>query len=260
MENNSGGQMTLKELINNHYKDLSQTDLHILNQVISKDFDFKDMTIKTLAQLCDSSMPTVHRTIKKIGFQGYSEFKYFMITQNKKNDDTPIIDYKAQILNNVQLTLESINEASIKEFIDVMDQSSTRYAYGTGWKQTSSMQSFSNDLISYSKPLILLRTPHDLESTTKQMKEGDVLFISSLSGNTKGISDILKYLNLKGVKVISFTAYGTNDISIASKINFYFKDDNLDNNIIPWPAYTLKILLEYLVYRYHEHHIKKNTL
>ena len=242
--------MPLKSLINLYYKKLTGVELHILECILSNKIDFNVVTINELANICNCSTTSIHRTVKKLGFSGFSEFKFFMKDAQNNNKNLEISDYKQLIIDNINLTLDAVNHEELDKFLKIIHESNTRYAYGTGWKQSANLQGFSNDLLMYNKSLIQIRAFTDLKSTSERMNKNDVLIISSLNGNTDGVADIIKFLNLKGVHTVSFTSFGINEIAKASELNFYFQNDNYDEHNLPWPALTQKTLLDYIVYNY----------
>ena len=245
--------MALNEIVNTYYKELSEIELHILEFILKHDLDYVNLTINELSEKCNVSTTSIHRTVKKLGFSGFSEFKFFMINDiNKKSQQTElkVSNYKEIMLDNIALTLDAINDKDLELFLSLIFNSTTRYSYGTGWKQSSQLQAFSNDLLKYNKPLIHVRALTDLRSTADRMKKGDLFIVSSLGGETEGVAEIIRYLTLKGIHTISFTSFGLNSISKASEVNFYYQDDNYDEEHLPWPAMTLKALQDYIVYRY----------
>ncbi|MEG0443159.1 MAG: MarR family transcriptional regulator [Carnobacterium sp.] len=68
--------MDLEALINQHYRELNESDLQILSYIIQNKEKCKGMTIIALAQETLTSKSTISRIVKKIVFSGYSEFKY----------------------------------------------------------------------------------------------------------------------------------------------------------------------------------------
>lgn len=245
--------MSLKTVINEHYHNLSDIELHILEFILKQEIQYNDLTINSLAKMCNVSTTSIHRTVKKLGFSGFSEFKYFMINNDPKRTQMSELkesNYKQVIVDNISLTLDAINNNDLELLLKLIYQSNVRYAYGTGWKQGAQLQAFSNDLLTYDKSLIQIRALTDLKFMSERMNKGDLFIVSSLGGNTECVAEIVRYLTLKGVHTVSFTSFGINEISKASSLNFYYQDDNYDDGKLPWPAMNLKALQDYIVYRY----------
>ena len=53
---------------------LSNTERNVFNFVIKNMHQVKNMSIRELAAECYVSTPTLFRFVKKLGFEGYSEF------------------------------------------------------------------------------------------------------------------------------------------------------------------------------------------
>ena len=69
--------MKLDVLINKYYEKLNSNDLYILNY-IKNNPETSDVNITLLSKMCNSSTASILRMTKKLGFSGYSEFKYFL--------------------------------------------------------------------------------------------------------------------------------------------------------------------------------------
>ncbi|MDY0394540.1 hypothetical protein RWE15_08910 [Virgibacillus halophilus] len=70
--------MNLEALINRYYDQMNENDLHVIS-FVSRNIDVcKDKTVTEIANYCNVSPSTIIRTTKKLGFHGYSEFRYFL--------------------------------------------------------------------------------------------------------------------------------------------------------------------------------------
>lgn len=242
--------MTLRERVNTYYDRLTDSDLHILNYILKEDLQFDDLTIDAFSKMSSSSNATVYRLIKKLGFDGYSEFKYAMIQENKQDPVVLSIDYKQVILENIRVTLEGVNQDSLNELLQAIHTADERYVFGTGWKQAKLLELFSNDMFTYHKPFINIQALNDFDRIARRIQPNSLVIVSSLSGNTESVAEIMQYLTLKGVTTVSLTSYGLNEIAQSSKLRFYFNDDSIHSSLMPWPGLTLKALLDYFVYSY----------
>lgn len=75
--------MKFEDLIKENKGKFTQTDLLIIDFIINNEDKKLDLSINELAKKCLTSRTSILRFSKKLGFDGYSEFKYFL---NKKEE------------------------------------------------------------------------------------------------------------------------------------------------------------------------------
>ncbi|MDU6791843.1 MAG: MurR/RpiR family transcriptional regulator, partial [Anaerococcus sp.] len=75
--------MKFEDLIKENKEKFTQTDLLIIDFIINNEDKKLDLSINDLAKKCLTSRTSILRFSKKLGFDGYSEFKYFL---NKKEE------------------------------------------------------------------------------------------------------------------------------------------------------------------------------
>lgn len=244
--------MTLEEIINKHFNKLNENDLYILRNMLDNWDMLSEMNIKKISELCNTSTASMHRLAKKLGFSGFIEFKFFLKGQrNEVNDIAMELNYEDVLLNDLKITLDSINKKNMEDICATIYHANNLYGYGTGWKQTIALQTLSNDLMYYHKPIIQLRTLADKEHVLSSVSSNDVFFVVSLSGNTKDIEPLLNMLKMKGVKIISITSLKTNFIASRADYSLYFKKfETLSNGILHWSPITLNVVLDYISFSY----------
>ena len=86
--------MNLEILITQSQKNLSEMDLDILTYVVKHQKEVQNANIIALANAVHVSKSSVLRMTKKLGFSGYTEFKYFLKQSNyddKKAQTTDLL-------------------------------------------------------------------------------------------------------------------------------------------------------------------------
>lgn len=244
--------MILEEIINKHFNKLNENDLYILRNILDNCDMLSEMNIKEISKLCNTSTASMHRLAKKLGFSGFIEFKFFLKGQrNEVNHIVMELNYGDVLLSDLKITLDSINKKNIEDICATIYQANNLYGYGTGWKQTIALQTLSNDLMYYHKPIIQLRTLADKDHVLSSISSNDVFFVISLSGNTKDIEPLLNMLKMKGTIIISITSLGTNFIASRADYSLYFKKiETLSNSVLHWSPITLNVVLDYLSFSY----------
>ncbi|EUO59571.1 MurR/RpiR family transcriptional regulator, partial [Staphylococcus aureus] len=81
--------MFLDEHINRNFDKLNDNDLHIAHFINTHIDECKNMKIQDLAQFTHASNATIHRFTRKLGFDGYSDFKSYLKFESNKTHQLP---------------------------------------------------------------------------------------------------------------------------------------------------------------------------
>lgn len=76
--------MKLDDLVNNHLRELSQTDLIVWRYISNHRKECCYVSIYDLADACNVSRTTVLRFAKKLGLDGFSDLKMILKMENSK--------------------------------------------------------------------------------------------------------------------------------------------------------------------------------
>lgn len=243
--------MNLDTLINENYNKLNSNDFYILQYVREHIPICLNYSISELAEKCNVSTASILRTTKKLGFTGYSEFKYHLRQDKTTGKQIHIkTDFIGEINNDIQQTVKLFEQNTVKNTIfQMMKDADTLYAYGTGYGQRLILSEFARCLINVKKNLIVIPASTELNISMASMKKNDLLFIASLSGNLKFTKEIILNLMLREVPTISITNLNNNELASLAKYNFYFQSSsiNKDNNLNTSSYLTLHLLL-HLIY------------
>lgn len=68
--------MKIDELVRDHYVDLGEIDRDIWHYISIHRFEAANSTLVDLAAKCNASKSAVLRFTQRLGFRGFSEFKY----------------------------------------------------------------------------------------------------------------------------------------------------------------------------------------
>lgn len=244
--------MNFEDRINSKYHILNDTDKYIIKRFIILKPEWEDMTQQKLADLCNASTASIHRMLKKLDFSGFSEFKFYMIQTNSPkysvNEGASYEDYIIEVIKN---TLDLNSDTVFEDVYDSFKSAKSIYGFGTGTEQKQALHDFSNNLMYYDRPVIMLDSMTDINLMGLRMGVGDVVIVVSLSGNTPEVAEVIKLLRLKGIVFISITNNTNNAIAAASNINLYYADDSFHGlTSLHWPAITLKVLIDQLLHGY----------
>ena len=96
--------MILDERVNSNFDQLNDNDIQIAHYVNTHIDVCKNMKIQDLASQTHASNATIHRFTRKLGFDGYSDFKSFLKFEDSKNHQLPsdsMEQFKQEIENKI---------------------------------------------------------------------------------------------------------------------------------------------------------------
>ncbi|SDF68558.1 transcriptional regulator, RpiR family [Fontibacillus panacisegetis] len=225
--------MNLEGLINKYYDQLNDNDLHIIGYISQNIELSKDKTVTEIAKYCNVSPSTIIRTTKKLGFSGYSEFRYFLKEEadRLKEIKVPNNQYfnSSVLLKDVQETIKLFDEdKSLENIYKLFLESKNIFAYGTGYGQNLMLKEFSRCLLNNSIYLNIIPSKTELELISQLITPNDLLIVASLSGKIESIDSLIKSIVVKKVPTISVTVFSRNDLAYLANYNLYYQVTNLN--------------------------------
>jgi len=223
----------LEVLINQYYEQLNENDLHVINYISQNLILCKDKTVTEIARNCNVSPSTIIRTTKKLGFHGYSEFRYFLKEEAERIKDKQVSNNQhfssSVLLKDVQETIKLFEDNKrLEEIYNLLLESNQIFAYGTGYGQNLMLKEFSRCLWNYNIYLNIIPSKTELELISEAITPNDLLFVASLSGNIKTIESIIKNIVVKKVPIVSVTSFSRNDLAYIADYNLYYQVSNLN--------------------------------
>ncbi len=234
--------------INENYSKLSPVDLHILTYIQQDPHACTSLSVAELAKRCNVSTASILRTAQKLDFSGYSEFKYFL-KEDEKKDSPKGIDMLAILDQDISQTIKFFRQNKhIHELCHLIDTADTIYAYGTGQGQCLMLQEAARCFFNVDRKFIIIPSSTELKILKKFMTTRDLLFIASWSGNIDKYRDTLTALSVLDLPIVSITSFNNNELSSLSKYNLYFQSTHvdLDMNVNRSSYLTLHLVLHLL--------------
>ncbi|RHW42811.1 MurR/RpiR family transcriptional regulator [Neobacillus notoginsengisoli] len=245
--------MNLETLINKYYDQLNDNDLHVISYVSQNIELCKDKTVTEIAKNCNVSPSTIIRTTKKIGFDGYSEFRYFIKEEADRIRDAKVSHnqsfHSSVLLKDVQETIKLFEgDKNLQEIYKLFLKSKNIFAYGTGYGQNLMLKEFSRCLLNHNIFLNIIPSKTELELISQAITPNDLLIVASLSGKTGSIDAMLKNIVVKKVPTISVTVFSRNELAYLANYNLYYQVTHLNKvNQLNNSSYcTLNLVLSLL--------------
>jgi len=225
--------MTLEQLINDNAKKLNESDEYVL-KFIRQNMEISiQATVAEIAERVNISDSTIIRLAKKLGFSGYGEFRYFLREEQERIKQTSIFNndffQTSVLLNDVNSTIKLFeNDRSMEEIYLLMNQANRIFIYATGYGQGLMVQEFVRCMWNAGVYVITVPEKNELNLISEDISKNDLLFVVSLSGNSKKIDPILKRIQLKGSEIISITNFTRNELASKANKSVYYQVTNVN--------------------------------
>jgi len=246
--------MKLEQLIHQNTNKLSELDNGIVKFIMENPEEVANLSILELSEKSHVSKSSILRLTKKLGFSGYSEFKYFLRQENsiRLTSDVENDMYDKQ-LDDIKSTLQYLKATDLTPINEELLKSKIIYCYSTGFSQKKSLEEFSKLMLSLEKRVLILPNKTELDMAMPMISNEDFLIIASLSGETENIKENLTTLSIRKIPTLTITAPGNNYFSRHSNFHltyfctpFYVGQKKTE----VYSLVTLNCLMDYLYRSY----------
>lgn len=246
--------MLVEEFVLKSYATLNATDLLIWSFIEKNKSQSSKMSIDELAKHCNVSRTTITRFVRKIGLNGYSEFKVLLDWENKGNVLAKLDENAFDMMcDSVIQYVEDQRTKDYEKICKLIYESRQTFVYGTGDIQNAVSEQIRRMFLSGQEII------HNISGITfdnafySLVSEHDIVILISLSGNSKEVIEIAQRLKLKGIKIISITEFKDNRLTQLSDASLYISTTNLSIlDVHPYFKTTMLyfLLAEFLFIKY----------
>lgn len=247
--------MNFFEQANAHIRDLNDNERKLFDYIIRNIDTVKEMRIRTLAEACFVSTTTIMRFTKKLGFEGYRDFieslrlASYQVQQTKLPKVLGRESYSEEYLKNIIESVRVLPQKTVKRFKRLLEGDPHIFFYGTDLDQE--VAHFAYRLFTG----IGYRTScpvenYEVQTSLNRMKDGDMLFIVSLSGEDELAIHFVEQARLCCNPVIaSITNSANNTLQSLSAIDLYVFTDQIEyKNLDLTSRVSMFALTELLAY------------
>lgn len=201
--------MTLLDIIQKNKIELSELDQDILKYILNHLDIVKDMGIVELGDEVHVSKSTILRLTKKLGFSGFSEFKYYLRHDMnlKPIKQGNILEMQTQ---DIARTLDHLMQMDCSDILSQLHEASIIYCYGTGFSQRKMIEGFTSQMLHIGKRIIIIPSKTELDMSMPMITHDDFVIFISLSGETEEVKVNIDELKIRGIKQLAITAEGDN--------------------------------------------------
>jgi DNA-binding MurR/RpiR family transcriptional regulator len=209
--------------IKSSFNSFHASEALIANCVISDPIAVSQMNISQLADFSTTSVASVVRFSKVIGYKGYPEFRMALVGEVSRlglsvntvseldsgittDDSIEEIIRKIALADSraIQTTAERLDVASFKSVVDTWDKSPTIGIFGLASSGYVAMD-LQLKLNRQGKNAVAWRDAHTALTSVSLLNTGDCLVAISHSGTTLDVVEVIEEFKSRGVKIVLIT-------------------------------------------------------
>jgi DNA-binding MurR/RpiR family transcriptional regulator len=224
--------MNCSLLIKQSIDNMTEAEKKIAEYILNNNCEIYRLSAAELASYAGTSGASVIRFVKKIGFEGFQEFKIALAKNDvEERDDKTDYDYidtndtvKEIIsktgrsnIKTIEDTLALLNEKHVIQAIEAIQNAKNIYLFGVGASALIAMD-FQYKLVRINRNAHMHLDSHMQLSMAAHIESEDLAIAISYTGKTKEIYSALLKAKERNAKCISITKYGTNPIASISDI------------------------------------------
>ncbi len=211
--------MNLEDMVFNCFDKLTSTDKEIWRYIWSDRKACEQKSIAEIAQACSVSPGAVTRFTKKLGLEGYTEFKLALRWQNNAVDAVPL-NLQNKLDQDYRQTLEMLKTRDFSPMFEILDRCERIFAFGTGEVQHHAVQEFKRLFLYMGRHTVFVVDDEtELNMTLRLMNEKDAFLAVSLSGENAETNKIVRQIKDKGIPIMAITGY--DDSTLAKMSDFH---------------------------------------
>ncbi|MFF2762729.1 MurR/RpiR family transcriptional regulator [Bacillus altitudinis] len=194
------------------YQTLSETERYLLHYIHQHLEDISTLSIVTLSERANVSTATIVRLMKKIGYNGYTSFKYRLKQEKKMTDDSDQLknideDIKLAIRKNEEEVLKTIQLQSIGQIEDAVQKihdADKIYIFGRGFSEMIAKE-MTIKLQLIGKTCEVHDDPNIIRLKSRDIDKNELAIFVSLNGETSELVEACQNLSMKQVTTITVT-------------------------------------------------------
>lgn len=210
--------------------DFTHAEVEIAHYILNHGEDVLNLSIKELAERTYTSPATIVRLCRKLGLEGYNDFKIkysaelqYTLTKTKRidvnfpfgpEDNYPQIAYKLGTMSRevIEDTIKLIDFDDLRKAIELMNQYESIDIYGNGNSMLEAL-SFQHKMTRIGRNINIRTLEGEQIFLAYNSSSSHLAMILSYSGETAEIIRIAQTLKEKGTKMIVITSLGDNQLS-----------------------------------------------
>lgn len=237
---------TFNELISRNFSKLSTIDKQIY-QVIQLNIDQIDtLTLQAISEQAYTSKSSVHRFIHKLGFEGFSEFKYHIMWHPEQSTESLNNDL-GQFIHHLT---NKVNDTLLTKVAAYLSHAQAIFLLATGNDQYIQAQNFSRQLLKMGLTSTLIPTNADSELTRivlDNLKTKQLLIVFSTSGDNLILQNYLETALKNKTSIIAFTVQKDGWLQSVADLTIALDFSLHDSGLSHYSSGLMHLLLIYIL-------------
>ncbi|WP_313468248.1 MurR/RpiR family transcriptional regulator [Carnobacterium sp.] len=238
--------MSLEKFINANRSKLSENDLDILAYILTNKETVTHLGIHDLSIRSHTSKSTIVRLTQKLGFSGFSEFKYYLKNEKKK-EILPTKNNLSLLESDINETMSLIAQTNMHPLCEAISLANRVFIYGTGWGEKKAADDFTRNFMSCNVFIIPIPSVTELNWNIDSFTKNDLVIFISFSGENLELENNITKLKLHGVPFCSVTPLRQNYLSSQATYKLYYQVTQLQIDNDPDKEYNFFITLNIVI-------------
>lgn len=195
------------------FNKLTNSEQKVFTYIYANQQKVIKMKISDLAKETFTSKTVIINLSQKLGFEGFSDLKYYLKSNNNGEDDIKVLeDLQYGLKQNIEKTFAVIEADLYRKISREVIEAKTVYVFARGTSKAAG--NYLNHLLLTLGIKCILVIDYNLLTLVGNTLESDELVILiSLSGNTEKILEVANIAKVKGCRTIAITSFGNNELS-----------------------------------------------
>ncbi|MFZ4451329.1 MurR/RpiR family transcriptional regulator [Salibacterium aidingense] len=211
----------------NMYSSLSDSERYLLEYIYQHIEKISLMSIVTLSENANVSTATIVRLMKKIGYEGYTDFKYHLkerVALKDESNTMGTIENKIQkaIEKNkeeVNKTIEMLSIGNIEDAVQKIYDAQKIYVFARGFSEMIANE-MTLKLQLGGKNCEMHNDPNIIRRKSQEIQDDELAVFISLSGETEELVEACKNLNMKKISTLSLLTRVESSLGELSDMSF----------------------------------------
>lgn len=229
--------LTFFERVNQHFDTLSDSEKFLLRYVQDHLSDMPKISIVRLSENANVSTATIVRTMKKLGYEGFTSFKIRLKDEHRLAPEFSVIEkvdnkIKEAILKNEQevtKTIQMLDRGTIEDVLQKIIYSRKIVLFARGFSELIAKEMAVKFQLT-GKYCEMHDDPNIIKTISKRIEKQDVVIFISLNGYTNELVEAAENCKANGISTITLTAnresplYALSELALVgykSKVSYF---------------------------------------
>lgn len=195
------------------FNKLTNSEQKVFTYIYANQQKVIKMKINDLAKETFTSKTVIINLSQKLGFEGFSDLKYYLKSNNSAADDIKVLeDLQYGLKQNIEKTFVVIEADLYKKISREVIEAKTVYVFARGTSKAAGYY-LNHLLLTLGVKCIFVKDYNLLTLVGNTLESDELVILISLSGNTEKILEVANIAKVKGSRTIAITSFGNNELS-----------------------------------------------